>query len=96
MVRNGKWVVPILGCSPKTEIEEIVYTGVTNQKIRDYDELVKYVADELFTLYLKRGAWVLDIGVWGPRICLKEARKIINSLDGTLMRVETNHTQRCG
>jgi len=90
MVKKGKRVVFITGSRPKREIEEIVYTGVTNRKNCDYGKLVKYVADELFALYLKRGAWMVDIGIWGPRICMEDARKIIGSLDGTLIRIRAN------
>jgi len=89
MKRGGR-VVLIPGRSPKTEIGEIVHAGVTTRKICDYNELVKYIADELLALAKRRDAWVLDIGMWGPKIYLRDAKKIVNSLDGTLIRTETS------
>jgi len=48
------------------------------------------VADELIALAKRRDAWIPEIGIWGPRVYLKDTRKIVDSLDGKLIRIEIN------
>jgi hypothetical protein len=46
--------------------------------------------DELFTLYNKKGAWSVDIGVWGPQMLPREAKRVIESLNGKLISIKVN------
>ena len=45
-------------------------------------ELVKSVAEQMYSDELRHGAWVVDIGVWGPAIFDPDARQLLESMVG--------------
>jgi hypothetical protein len=45
-------------------------------------ELIKRVADEMYYGELRHGAWVADIGIFGPAIFEREAQALLESMVG--------------
>ncbi len=44
-----------------------------------WERLEEEIAESLYCDELRRGAWVADIGVWGPAMCRREAARIVAS-----------------
>ena len=52
-------------------------------------DLVRHVVDKMYSEELRRGAWVVDIGIFGPAIFETEARELLEPMVGRCIKVES-------
>lgn len=67
----------LTGKPPENHSECLVKKIVGERKSVPFHWLEEQVSDTLYRAELSRGAWVLDIGVWGPTLFVIEATRTL-------------------
>lgn len=71
----------------RNEYERMVCQVLCAQGPLPAAELVRRVAEEMYFDELRHGAWVVDIGIFGPAIFEAEARELVESMVGRCIEV---------
>lgn len=56
-------------------------------------ELVKLVAEGMYRDELKRGGWVSNIGIFGPRLFERDALALLDSMKDRCLAVESENSK---
>ncbi len=83
-------LVRLEACSPdpETPVERVIVSLLAETGPMTLDRLAQRVASELYRDELRRGASVLDIGLFGSRLLVPDVVGEIEARDGTLWRIE--------
>jgi hypothetical protein len=73
--------------APATPVEKFTATRLREKGCVDLDDLVEYVAHAIYLDETRRGAAVLDIGLFGSSLFRDEVRREIEANDGRLWRL---------
>ncbi|HSE90533.1 MAG TPA: hypothetical protein VLJ79_30270 [Candidatus Binatia bacterium] len=73
---------------PQTRVEQLAVSVLASQGAIPLDTLAERVASELYHQELRKGAQVLDIGLFGSRLFLPDVIGEIEARNGTLWRIE--------
>lgn len=65
------------GEPPANPSEDLIRQIVGARRSVSLGWLEEQIADALYHEGLRQGAWVIDIGIWGPAIFRKEAARIL-------------------
>ena len=72
--------VRFTGDLPRDATEELIVKAAGGRESVALDWLEELVADSLYRQELRRGGWVVDVGVWGPAVFRREARNILRGM----------------
>lgn len=77
------------GCQePVTRVEQLAVSMLTSRGVMPLRNLVESVASELYREELRRGAQILDIGLFGSKLFEADVVREIEAGNGTLWRIE--------
>ena len=71
-----------------TPIERLTVSSLRREGVIPLQLLVERVADELYHEELRKGAWVLDIGLFGSKLFVPDVIGEIEARNGTLWQIE--------
>lgn len=75
--------------SADTDEERIVCHILRERKSCNMSELIAKLADEMYKDELLNGAWAVDIGLFGPKIFKRDARRVVLGMRDRHFFVET-------
>lgn len=73
---------------PVTPVEQLAVSVLTSKGAMPLHTLAGQVAAELYRQELRKGAQVLDIGLFGSRLFLRDVINEIEARNGTLWRID--------
>lgn len=76
------------GRPPATPIEKLTVTALKDQGPTPFPALVERVARGIYLDEIRTGAWVLDIGLYGPGLFVRSVASQLRSGDGTFWKIE--------
>ena len=71
-------------CGPKTSIETLIAATLKEAGSLSYEGLIQRVVTDLYQAELRRGAAVLDIGIFGSRLFERDVVSALKISDGVL------------
>jgi hypothetical protein len=71
-----------------TPIERLAVSNLRREGVISLQLLVERVATELYHEELRKGAWALDIGLFGGNLFVSDVMNEIKAQDGTLWQIE--------
>ena len=74
--------------APKTPIETQIAATLKEAGTLSYDGLVQRVVTDLYQAELRRGAAVLDIGIFGSRLFERDVVSALKTSDGVLWVID--------
>ena len=81
---------------PVTPVEQLAMSVLASNGAMSLHTLAERVASELYRQELGKGAQVLDIGLFGSRLFLRDVIGEIQARNGTLWRIESlKNLSRC-
>ena len=81
---------------PETPVERLAVSVLASNGAMPLHTLAERVASELYRQELGQGAQVLDIGLFGSRLFLRDVIGEIQARNGTLWRIESlKNLSRC-
>ncbi|HXG53617.1 MAG TPA: hypothetical protein VNN77_19625 [candidate division Zixibacteria bacterium] len=72
---------------PVTDSEEFLAALLAKEKRLPYEKVLLSLADSLYRRELRAGGWAADVGVFGRRLFLAEARRVVERAKGELWEV---------
>lgn len=73
---------------PATPVERLAVETLKREGRTSLKELVEHVARELYSDEVRNGAWVLDIGLFGPDLFVPNVAAELKSGNGILWKIE--------
>ena len=74
---------------PATPIEHRLISALKKVGVISFEKLVKTVAADLYAEELRKGAGVLDIGLFGSRLFNDDVVRELNAGDGILWEIKS-------
>jgi hypothetical protein len=71
-----------------TPIEKLTLSNLKREGVIPFRLLVERVATELYQAELRKGAWILDIGLLGSKLFVPAIIDEIEARNGTLWQIE--------
>jgi len=75
--------------SPATTVERLSVEVLKREGRTSLVKLVERVAREIYSDEVRRGAWVLDIGLYGPDLFVAEVISELKAANGILWKIES-------
>lgn len=72
----------------RTNMERLICDILQKEGPLTASELAGRVAQGMYYEALKDGAWVVDIGIWGPSLCRREALALLDDMTDRCLAVE--------
>ena len=72
--------VSFTGLPAANGAEDLIERIARGQQSIALNRLQEQLVEALYQSELRQGAWTLDIGIWGPAVFRKEARRIMESV----------------
>ena len=76
------------GRATVTPIERLAVSNLRREGVISLQLLVERVATELYREELRKGAWALDIGLFGSKLFVADVMSAIKARNGTLWQIE--------
>lgn len=76
------------GRSPATPIEKLTVTALKDQGPTPFLALVERVAREIYLDEIRKGAWVVDIGLFGSSLFTRDVARELKTGDGILWEIK--------
>ena len=76
------------GRATVTPIERLAVSNLRREGVISLQLLVERVATELYHEELRKGAWALDIGLFGSKLFIADVMSEIKARNGTLWQIE--------
>jgi len=73
---------------PATAIEKVVVDTLSQQRALTFETAVASVAESLYRDELRAGGWMIDLGLFGNRWFLDDARRLLWAGDGELWQID--------
>ena len=67
----------LTGAPPGNCLEGLIKQIAGDRRLAPIHWLEEQICDTLYCAELRKGAWALDIGLWGPALFRKEASRIL-------------------
>lgn len=80
----------------KDEYERMVCQVLSEEGPLSAAELVRHVAEKMYSDELCHGAWVVDIGILGPAAFEPEAQELLEPMLGRCIELENVSNCDCG
>ncbi len=77
----------------RNEYERMVCQVLSEKGSLSAAELVRQVAEKMYSDELRHGAWVVDIGILGPAVFEPEAQELLEPMLGRCIEVESGSNQ---
>jgi len=92
-VKAQRRTVHLTKCAdePGTPIERLVVAALAEQGALPLDLLVQRVAGEMYREFCRSGATILDIGLFGSKLFVRDVIAEIEARDGSLWRIESDN-----
>jgi hypothetical protein len=81
---------------PVRSVERLAVEILKREGRTSFTDLVEHIARELYFDELRHGASVLDIGLYGPDLCVPNVASELKLGDGILWKIETPKEQGDG
>ncbi len=81
---------------PATPVERLAVETLKREGPTSFKRLVERIAREVYFDEVRNGAWILDIGLFGPDLFVPEVNFELKAADGVLWKIERSREESHG